>query len=437
MLDALQRWLTALRLVKHPNLARVYEVAAVDGLLFVVYEYIEGDLLAKTFGEAGMAFDLDTTLVVGRQVASALQHMHEHSIFYHWLDPRDIVLTRQGRVVLVDVALERFLRPIRPSAPVDDTPREQPDGGLWRYAAPEVLRGDSAGVAADVYSLAALLYRMAAGVTQQDADRWMTTVPQAGLRVLGQGLSRDPAGRQSSVDALVEAFERSIGTPLPVMEVLPALPRSFSALPRGWLVVLAIGLLALGLTGWLVWRTVTAPAAASTTAAPPAVAQPSVPWSPSPWPAAPTATPLPTAPAPTATATTMPLSPTYTPAGTDTPALTPRPVTDTPTPLPTTAVPTRTPTPIPTVTPTPSPSVPPSASATETPVPPPPPPNTRQPTTTVAPPTGTSPPPTDTPVPPPPTDTPVPPPPTDTPVPPPPTDTPVPPPPTDTPPPPP
>lgn len=431
MLDALQRWFTALRLLKHPNLARVYEVAAVDGLLFVVYEHVEGDVLARTFGEAGMAFDLDTTLVIGRQIASALQHMHAHSVFYHWLDPRDILLTRQGRVVLIDVALERFLRPIWPRALGDDAPAEE-DGdhdGLWRYIAPEVLRGGAAGVAADVYSLAALLYRMAAGVTQQDADRWMTTVPQAGLRVLGQGLSRDPASRHGSVDALLAAFERSISAPLPVMEALPVIPR---ALPRGWLVVLAIGLLAFGLTGWLVWHSVATPAAAGPSATPPAVAQPSAPWSPSPspWPAAPSVTPVPVAPSSTPTATATPVVPTYTPAGTDTPALTPRPVTDTPTPTWTpTRLPTRTPTPTPTVTPTPSPSVSPSASATDTPVPPP---STPRPTATGVPPTSTPvPPPSDTPVPPP-TNTPVPPPPTDTPVPPP-TDTPVPPPPTDTP----
>src|SRR5437773_215936 len=42
VLAALQRWFAALRLLSHPSVAQVYEVNAIDGLVFVAYEYVPG-----------------------------------------------------------------------------------------------------------------------------------------------------------------------------------------------------------------------------------------------------------------------------------------------------------------------------------------------------------------------------------------------------------
>lgn len=406
VMDALQRWFTAVRLLNHPNLARVYEISTLDGLLCIAYEHVEGDVLASAFGEAGMAFDMSTALVVAQQVASALQSMHTHQVFYHWLDPRDILLTRHGRVVLLDPALERFLRPVWPRVWCGAAGQAAPAGDDARhYVAPEVRAGEPAGASADVYTLAALLHRMVCGVPPQEVEPWVMGVPPAAMRVLARALQREPSRRHPGARALLTAFERSVSEPS-ALESLPSLSPA-----RGWLIVAALGVLALGLTGWLGWR---AGIAAAVPATPPAIVQPPGVATASP-PLQPVATspmPMPTPlPAATATLTQTPLPPTSTPGGTDTPAFTRRPVTDTPTRVPTTRVPTRTRTrtPTPTFTPTitPTPSATGSVAAPPPTNPPPPPPSNTPP----------PPPPTNTPPPPPPTD---PPPPTETPPPPPP-----------------
>ncbi len=80
--------------------------------------------------------------------------------------PENVFLTSDGRVKILDFGLAHAMRPLSASASSMPTVAATTPGailGTIGYAAPEQIRGDAAGPAADIFSLGCILYEMAAG----------------------------------------------------------------------------------------------------------------------------------------------------------------------------------------------------------------------------------------------------------------------------------
>ena len=146
-----------LRLRKHPNIIKLHDVFA-DGpeRLALVMEYADGGDLGQRLERAAAdgrpmaAAEVEHVFV---QVALALQHCHRHLVVHRDLKPANVLLTQQGIVRLGDFGIAREMLPSAAAVPLQGTPL---------YMAPEVLRGQPAGKAADVWSLGVVLYQMAA-----------------------------------------------------------------------------------------------------------------------------------------------------------------------------------------------------------------------------------------------------------------------------------
>lgn len=133
----------------HPNIARTESLEEVEGLgVCIVEEYVDGKSLRELMESRN--WTSSRTVHIMRQVADALEYLHQHQIVHRDLKPENILVTTQGDYVkLIDFGL---------SDAANYAILKQP-AGTRSYAAPEVFSFPSEynGIAADIYSYGKIL----------------------------------------------------------------------------------------------------------------------------------------------------------------------------------------------------------------------------------------------------------------------------------------
>lgn len=300
--------------VEHPNVVRVLR-ATEDAL---VAEWVEGADLATVVREAG-PLPAALAVALGREVAAGLGAIHRAGIVHRDLNPANVLVGTDGQVRVTDFGLAS----LAPEAGGEVR-------GTLSALAPEVVRGETPGPAADLFALGALLaftltgHEPFAGRDGSDTlDRVLHADPVPALRsdprvpdaladVLRSFLAKDPVARPADARealALLHTTRDATGhadtddlaawlddpatwvPPAPIMpveeavdeEVAPALRRRPSRVAFAGLAVL-IGILALGWAFWPREAAVERPAATGEPEASPTVAI--VPESPDPAPEA-------------------------------------------------------------------------------------------------------------------------------------------------------
>ncbi len=141
--------------LNHPGICRLRDFGRSEqGWPFLVLDLVDGqpiDLAAK-----GMGLTERIKLMI--QVAEAVGAAHRQLIVHLDIKPDNILVTPRGRPVLLDFGISRVLGERNDGATVTLMRWLTPD-----YASPEQLRGESATVAADLYSLGAVLYELLTG----------------------------------------------------------------------------------------------------------------------------------------------------------------------------------------------------------------------------------------------------------------------------------
>merc|ERR1711879_833816 len=113
--------------------------------------------LAKNIIMEGKRRFLGDRIRVAYYVAAAMQYMHCNSVMYRDLKPENIGFDIRGDVKIFDFGLARDL----PHQKKDDgTYNLTPSTGTRWYMAPEVVKGHSYNLAADVYSFGVILYEV-------------------------------------------------------------------------------------------------------------------------------------------------------------------------------------------------------------------------------------------------------------------------------------
>ncbi|MCB9918301.1 MAG: protein kinase [Planctomycetes bacterium] len=96
----------------------------------------------------------DAILSIVTQVTEAIDHAHAHGILHRDIKPSNIMVTPDGRALLVDFGLARASK----SAGDQTLTRSTSSLGSLPYMPPEVLRGHTADARADVYGIGVTLY---------------------------------------------------------------------------------------------------------------------------------------------------------------------------------------------------------------------------------------------------------------------------------------
>ena len=95
--------------LNHPNIVAYYGDGKHDGQLFYVMELIHGGTLKEVLQRGG-PLTWQETAECGRQIASALQHAHNHGIIHRDLKPGNVFFTEDGQMKLGDFGIARDLR---------------------------------------------------------------------------------------------------------------------------------------------------------------------------------------------------------------------------------------------------------------------------------------------------------------------------------------
>ncbi len=133
----------------HPNVVRVFGSGESDGIPYLVMEYLEG----RDLRDCDEAADPRPVLL---QVAEALEALHSRGVVHRDLKPANVIVTPEGRAVLLDFGLARR----------SGTTRITRTGevlGTFAYLSPELVRGEEGGSPCDWFAWGVLAFRLLEG----------------------------------------------------------------------------------------------------------------------------------------------------------------------------------------------------------------------------------------------------------------------------------
>jgi serine/threonine protein kinase len=149
--------------LRHPNIVTVYESGKSPAGLFIAMEWLDGSTFRAVM-DAGPVV-IERAIDWGGQAAGALSAAHAAGILHRDIKPENIMLLKDGVVKILDFGLARHGGPAgpEPSAMGASGTISGTLSGTLLYMPPEILRGETATSASDVFSLGTFLYELTAG----------------------------------------------------------------------------------------------------------------------------------------------------------------------------------------------------------------------------------------------------------------------------------
>jgi serine/threonine protein kinase len=212
----------AMAKLNHPNLIGVYDFGEVEGLLFIVMEFVAGQSLHHAAHVSPFEHADAVSLVI--DVCHGLAHAHDYGILHRDIKPSNILLDGQMNPKIGDFGLARALeRQIEEGEQIFGTPG---------YTAPEVLRPPfTIDQRADIFSVGVMLHELLTGHLPDADPRPASQICGCNHRldaVILRATHPDPGRRFASAAELARELaniaampNRTLRTGTPAMKVTP------------------------------------------------------------------------------------------------------------------------------------------------------------------------------------------------------------------------
>ncbi len=183
----------------HQNIVGIVTAERVDGVFFIVMEYVKGESLEAALDrEKALAMPRAINYVV--QILRGVEHAHEATILHRDLRPANVLISESGAVKVADFGTSRFLEKSHATTVIGSPP----------YMAPEQFQGRAV-LASDIYSVGVILYQMLTGTLP-----YFSPNPAQIERMVAQGRCTPPKLRNSQVpreisDIVMKAISADLG----------------------------------------------------------------------------------------------------------------------------------------------------------------------------------------------------------------------------------
>src|SRR5688572_26315599 len=144
--------------LQHPNLLPLFDSGEIEGLLFYVMPYIEGETLRARL-QREKQLPVDETVRIASAIAGALSYAHRHNVIHRDLKPENILM-HEGQPLIADFGIALAVSNAG-GARITQTGLSL---GTPQYMSPEQATGDRVvDGRTDIYSLGAMTYEMLVG----------------------------------------------------------------------------------------------------------------------------------------------------------------------------------------------------------------------------------------------------------------------------------
>jgi HD-like signal output (HDOD) protein len=209
--------------IRHEHVVTIFAVSEVDGIPFLVMEYVAGTSLQDRL-DAGEALTVAEIVRVARQTALGLAAAHDIRVIHRDIKPANILLEENTRRVrITDFGLARAM---------DHDPKLSQSGmliGTPLYMSPEQVDGKPLTPASDLFSLGSVLYTLCTGKPPFSAESLSgllhavaektpppirtvnPAIPEWFAQLVEKLHSKDPKDRFPSAAAVAECCDRHDG----------------------------------------------------------------------------------------------------------------------------------------------------------------------------------------------------------------------------------
>jgi serine/threonine protein kinase len=206
----------------HEHVVPVVDFGEASGRLYLAARYVRGVSLSERIDSQGV-LSVAEALRLASDLAGALDALHARGLVHRDVKPANVMIDERGAAALTDFGLARGLA---------DTVLTEPGVvvGTVDYLAPELIQGQRADGASDVYALGCLLYESLAGASPfagrpfvqtlvahvrdqpRDLHQLRDDVPESVSWAVLKALAKDPAQRPPTATAYARLLRASAQT---------------------------------------------------------------------------------------------------------------------------------------------------------------------------------------------------------------------------------
>lgn len=208
--------------LSHPNIVTVHDVGEIEGRPYMAMELLHGESLADMM-DSGRPLPVRDVVIMGIQLARALDYAHAHGIVHRDIKPGNIVrLKGTNTIKVTDFGIAHM----ESTGTGEQRTRVGDVLGTPQYMSPEQTQGEKLDGRSDLFSAGIVLYQMLTGqrpfqgdslvalamkIAKEDPppiDKLRPDTPPALRRIVERCLAKPPDRRYQSGRELSAALER-------------------------------------------------------------------------------------------------------------------------------------------------------------------------------------------------------------------------------------